>query len=773
MAAALSVVTLAGLGALVPFASAQALLVPRAASPFSHAAVPAAPRLVSRSVMRSVPPALARAIRSRLPGAPSFHPTWVTTSDPTTTLSIPSASYLGYPVAVSADGTVALVGAPGGGANVGAVYVFRASPGGSWAATSGPVAILTNGNGAPGDVFGISIALSADGTTAIIGAERVNSSAGAAYVFHVSSENSWANSSAPTATLTKATGRAGDYFGISAALSADGTTAIIGAEGVNTSAGAAYVFHVSSENSWASSVAPAATLTSGGNADPIGFGQNVALSADGTTALISDPSVNSAGNGDIFHVSSESLWASSSAPAATLTSGGAAWSDFGQSIALSADGTTALISAVGLQFFNNYTNAAYIFHTASESSWASSSTPTASITNPGGAGVDNNFGYSVALSADGTTAFIGATGANTGAGAAYIFQASSEAAWSTTSTPAATLTDAAAADPSVGVSVALSANGATAWASPNSSAHSSGQEYIFQCPCTPSAPVIGTAAGGNAQASVTFSPPASAGGFPVTSYTVTAADSTNPAHGRETASGASSPITVTGLTNGDSYTLTVTATNAGGTGPPSSPSNAVVPVTVPGPPVIGTATASFEGASASVTFSPPASNGGSPVTSYTVTAADSTNPAHGRETVSGASGPITVSGLTNGDSYTFTVTATNAVGTGPASPPSNAVVPATIPGAPVIGTATITQASLVDTVSVTFSPPASDGGLPITSYTVMAACNGPAPPSSSEPSSPITVVDLARGETCSFEVRATNAIGPGPFSALSNSVTGR
>ena len=40
-------------------------------------------------------------------------------------------------------------------------------------------------------------------------------------------------------------------------------------------------------------------------------------------------------------------------------------------------------------------------------------------------------------------------------------------------------------------------------------------------------------------------------------------------------------------------------------------------------------------------------------------------------------------------------------------------------------------------------------------------------------SSPITVFDLIRGETCLFEVRATNAIGPGPFSALSNPVTGQ
>ena len=66
---------------------------------------------------------------------------------------------------------------------------------------------------------------------------------------------------------------------------------------------------------------------------------------------------------------------------------------------------------------------------------------------------------------------------------------------------------------------------------------------------------------------------------------------------------------------------------------------------------------------------------GSPITGYTVTATDLTDATRGGQTASGASSPITIAGLTNGDSYTFTVTATNGVGTGPASAPSNAVTP--------------------------------------------------------------------------------------------------
>lgn len=94
----------------------------------------------------------------------------------------------------------------------------------------------------------------------------------------------------------------------------------------------------------------------------------------------------------------------------------------------------------------------------------------------------------------------------------------------------------------------------------------------------------------------------------------------------------------------------------------------VVPnVTNPGAP--RTATAVAGSGAATVSFAPPASNGGSAINSYTVTASP------GGATASGISSPITVSGLTNGTTYTFTVTATNAHGTGPASLPSNAVTP--------------------------------------------------------------------------------------------------
>lgn len=108
---------------------------------------------------------------------------------------------------------------------------------------------------------------------------------------------------------------------------------------------------------------------------------------------------------------------------------------------------------------------------------------------------------------------------------------------------------------------------------------------------TPGAPTIGTATAGDTTATVDFTGPASDGGSPITSYTATAVDSTNPANGGQSSTGASSPLTVTGLTDGDSYTFTVAATNANGPGPASAPSNAVVPMSSsPGPLTIVTTT---------------------------------------------------------------------------------------------------------------------------------------------------------------------------------------
>ncbi|MBK7660159.1 MAG: fibronectin type III domain-containing protein [Betaproteobacteria bacterium] len=178
----------------------------------------------------------------------------------------------------------------------------------------------------------------------------------------------------------------------------------------------------------------------------------------------------------------------------------------------------------------------------------------------------------------------------------------------------------------------------------------------------PGAPVITGVVAGDAQASVSFAAPGFDGGSPILSYTVIRSP------GGATVNAASSPVTVSGLTNGTGYSFTVSATNAIGNGPASTASSVVVPSGLPGAPAIGTATAGI--ASASVAFTAPASTGGLAITGYTVTASP------GGFTGSGASSPVAVAGLANGTAYTFTVRASNANGAGPASATSNSVTPA-------------------------------------------------------------------------------------------------
>lgn len=275
-------------------------------------------------------------------------------------------------------------------------------------------------------------------------------------------------------------------------------------------------------------------------------------------------------------------------------------------------------------------------------------------------------------------------------------------------------------------------------------------------PAAPGAPTIGAASGGNAAAFVSFTPPTSNGGAPITGYVVTSTP------GNIVGSGTSSPVTVTGLTNGQTYTFKVQAVNSAGSGASSVASNSVTPAntpTVPSPPTIGAATGG--NASASVAFTPSASTGGSPITGYTVTSSP------GGITGTGTISPISVPGLVNGTVYTFTVRATNALGNSSPSSASNSVTPAAppvAPGAPTIGTATPGDGS----VSVAFTAPASSGGAAITQYTATSTPGGFTGTGSS---SPVSVDGLVNGTAYTFKVKATNSAGTGPDSAASNSAT--
>lgn len=256
-----------------------------------------------------------------------------------------------------------------------------------------------------------------------------------------------------------------------------------------------------------------------------------------------------------------------------------------------------------------------------------------------------------------------------------------------------------------------------------------------------------TAVPGTGQAVVSFVPPAN-GGSPITGYRVTASP------GGAFVTGSASPLTVPGLTNGTAYTFTVFATNANGNGAASPASTAVTPAGVPA--TMTAPTAVGGNAQATVSFTAPA-NGGSPITGYTIVASP------GGITQTGAASPIIVPGLTNGVAYTFTAKATNAIGTGVASPPSNSVTPVSAPSTMAAPTAVGGNAQ----ATVSFVAP-FNGGSSITGYTVTSSPGGL---QQTGAGSPLIVTGLSNGTPYTFTATATNAIGTSAPSPGSNSVT--
>lgn len=267
----------------------------------------------------------------------------------------------------------------------------------------------------------------------------------------------------------------------------------------------------------------------------------------------------------------------------------------------------------------------------------------------------------------------------------------------------------------------------------------------------PDAPVIGAVSPGNGQATVAFSPPVNTGGLPVTNYVVTS----HP--GNATASGAASPLTVSGLTNGTSYTFSVTATNAAGTSVSSAASSAVVPMALPT--ALDRNLSTDYGKAISVDLG--VATNGAGITDVTI----DTPPAHGKTTVSGTVVTYTPADGFQGDTDSFTYITTNAVGRSSPGRVSVAVgrVPVRVPDAPFIGAVSAGSGQ----ATVSFSAPADDGGSPVTNYVVISQPGGVTAAGSG---SPLTVTGLANGTSYTFTVTATNAAGTSVSSAASRPV---
>ncbi|WP_189168389.1 beta strand repeat-containing protein [Pilimelia anulata] len=287
---------------------------------------------------------------------------------------------------------------------------------------------------------------------------------------------------------------------------------------------------------------------------------------------------------------------------------------------------------------------------------------------------------------------------------------------------------------------------------------------------TPAAPTSLVLTPGNQSLVVTFTT-AGDGGSAITGYEVSTDNGSTWAAATTTAVPATSNrrTTVTGLVNGTPYTVRVRALNAVGNGTPSASEVGTPAAQVPDAPTM--IDAAVRNGGTRVTFTPPADNGGSAITSYEVSTDNGSTWQAFTTAPDGASDRAgTVTGLTNGVSYDVRVRAVNSVGAGAASA-ADSVTPA--PSAPEAPTG-LSAVRGDQSADLTFTPPGDDGGSAITSYEV-STDNGSTwatltTGAGAGGTRVGTVSGLTNGTPYTVRVRAVNVVGPSTASG-SASVT--
>jgi hypothetical protein len=326
----------------------------------------------------------------------------------------------GMSVALSADGNIAIVGGPGDNnadrdrppsAGTGAAWVFTHS-GGVWTQQSKLVGTTSDYGGGLWSQ-GAAVALSADGTTAIVGGPSDNRATGAAWVF-TRSASVWTQQG--NKLVGADTYRAGERplplgQGMSVALSADGNTAIVG--GWRTEG--AWVF-TRSGDVWSQQ---GKKLVGTGAVGDARQGMSVALSADGNTAILGGWSDNSKTGAAWVFTRSGAVWTQQGKKLVGTDAVGGGRQ--GTSVALSADGNTAIVGGPGdnpwdrsLPFGLGPAGAAWVF-TRSGGIWTQQGQKLVSI------GGSARQGMSVALSADGNIAITGGFGGGGDVSAVSVF----------------------------------------------------------------------------------------------------------------------------------------------------------------------------------------------------------------------------------------------------------------------------------------------------------------------------------------------------------------
>ena len=329
----------------------------------------------------------------------------------------------GTSVALSADGTTAIVGGPGPNnadrdrsplvGPAGAAWVFTRN-GGVWTQQGGRLVGTTADLGGGLWSQGLSVALSANGGTAIIGGPSDNKTTGAAWVF-TRSDGVWTQQG--NKLVGKGVHGEGDPVaalgqGMSVALSADGDTAIVGA----WRADAASVF-TRSGGVWTQQ---GDRLVGSGAVGSARQGISVALSADGNTAIVGGWSDNNKAGATWVFTRKAGVWSQQGKK--LVGSGAVGSARQGTSVALSADGNTAIVGAPGdnpsnpsAPFGTGATGAAWVF-TRNNGVWTQQGNKLV-----GTRGLWTQQGGSVALSADGSTAVVGGFAEDHNAGGALVF----------------------------------------------------------------------------------------------------------------------------------------------------------------------------------------------------------------------------------------------------------------------------------------------------------------------------------------------------------------
>ena len=523
---------------------------------------------------------------------------------------------------------------------------------------------LVKPDGLGGEMFGYAVAVDDVGVVAAVSAWREG--AGAVYVYRYT-DGSWNLE----ARLTPGDGVVGDEFGSSMAISRDASTILVGAQshevtgGAEVYEGAAYVF-ARPGGTW---VQQAELQPTSGAWDQLGM--SVALDADGNTALLGSAGWNE-GEAFLFRKTDTTWNEAQRLQSDDLTDG---WLSEGDNeVALDATGSVAVVGDWdGKQ-------EVHVFRDTG-TTWAGYARDV--LTSPSPA--DGSwFGYAVALDADGSTLVAGDWHASAYHGEAFVYTYDgSDWTFETTLVPDERAVYGGYGD-WVGVSgdatrLGVAADGMSTF-------------YVFAL-VTADVSVPGAPQNADAQlvggtgATVTWEAPTSDGGAQIQRYQVTASPAVTPqyAYPGETLSASFSD-----LTPGTSYTFSVEAENVAGTGPAATAP--LVTAAVPG--AVQNVTAVAGDSKARVNWEAPSDPGDLPVTHYQVSVSPSVTGLPVLVAAPATSWPIT--GLTNGTAYTFTVAAVSNVGTGPGTSAA-AVTPQAL-------TVTISNVTVVKfTVQTTFT----------------------------------------------------------------------